>query len=111
MKLTLLIKPLESGQFEASVFEIPTYRVKAESRESAIEELKSILLEQVKNVEAVSVSLPVSIPSLGRTPWKDLFGIFQDDVYFKEVVEIIQADRDALGDEEIDPAYYMPQSS
>lgn len=111
MDLTLLIKPLESGQFEASVLEMPAYRVKAESRESAIEELKSILLEQVKDVEAVSVSLPVPIQSLVKAPWKDLFGVFQDDVYFEEVVEIIQADREALGDEEIDPAYYMPHSS
>lgn len=106
MNLTLLVKSLESGQFEASVLEIPSYRVKAESRESAIEDLKNILLDQIKDVEAIKVSLP--IPSSAYNPWKNLFGILQDDGYFKEIVEIIQAEREALGDEDIDPAYYLP---
>ncbi|MBE9013093.1 hypothetical protein IQ250_23110 [Pseudanabaenaceae cyanobacterium LEGE 13415] len=109
MDLTLLVKWLESGQYEASVFEMPSYRVKAESRESAIESLKTIILDQIKDVEAVKVNLP--IPSSAHNPWKNLFGIFQDDVYFKEVVEIIQAEREALGDEDIDPGYYMTQDS
>jgi len=109
MNLTLLVKSLESGQFEASVFEIPAYRVKAESRESAIEGLKSILLDQIKDVEAVKVDLQLSTSA--HNPWKNLFGILQDDIYFKEVTEMIQAEREALGDEDIDSAYYLPQSS
>ncbi|BAU11891.1 hypothetical protein LEP3755_24150 [Leptolyngbya sp. NIES-3755] len=108
MNLTLLVKSLESGQFEASVFEIPSYRVKAESRESAIEDLKRMVLEQVQDSEAVKVNLP--IPALARNPWEKLFGLFQDDLYFKEVIEIIQSERDALGDEDIDPTYYMTQN-
>jgi hypothetical protein len=37
-----------------------------------------------------------------------MFGAFKDDVYFDQVMDIIIAERDALGDDEIDPAYYMP---
>jgi hypothetical protein len=39
-------------------------------------------------------------------PWMKLFGLFKDDPYFDDVVNIMQAERDTLGDEEIDPAYY-----
>lgn len=111
MELTLLVKSLESGQFEASVLELPAYRVKAASREGAIDGLKTALLEQIKDAEVLSLSLPVTASPLVENPWKNLFGLFQDDIYFKEVLEIIRAERDALGDEEIDPAYYMPQET
>jgi hypothetical protein len=118
MDVTLLVKSLESGQFEASVLELPAYRVEADSRELAIAGLKNALLNQVKNAEVVLLSLPISakrssegtaVLSSDRNPWKNLFGIFRDDVHFQEVVEIIQAERDALGDEDIDPAYYISQ--
>ncbi|GAP94619.1 hypothetical protein [Leptolyngbya sp. NIES-2104] len=109
MDLTVLVKSLESGQFEASALEMPAYRVEAESRESAINALKNVLLDQVKDVEVLSLRLPVPVSPTVENPWQKLFGIFQDDPYFDEVVEIIQAEREALGDEEIDPAYYMPK--
>lgn len=111
MDITLLVKSLESGEFEASVLELPAYRVKAESRELAIERLKDALLDHVKDAEVVSLNLPIPVSSLFENPWKNLFGIFRDDLYFKEVVELIEAEREALGDDAIDPAYYMPQDS
>jgi hypothetical protein len=47
------------------------------------------------------------LPAPATNPWVKMFGAFKDDVYFEEVMAIIQADRDALGDDELDPAYYM----
>ncbi len=111
MDVKLLVKSLESGQYEASVLGLPAYRVEAASRELAIEGLRHALLNQVRDAEVVSLSLPIEVTSSGENPWKDLFGIFREDAYFQEVVEMIQADRETLGDEEIDPAYYMPQDS
>lgn len=120
MDVTLLVKSLESGQFEASVLELPAYRVEADSREQAIAGLKNALLNQVKDAEVVLLSLPISarrssegtaVLLSDKNPWKNLFGIFQDDIYFQEVVEIMQAERDSLGDEDIDSAYYMPRES
>jgi hypothetical protein len=117
INLTSLVNSLESGQFEASVLELPAYRVEADSRELAIAGLKNALLNQFKDAEVVLLSLltnaertPEGTPVLSSNtnPWKSLFGIFRDDVYFQEVVEINQAERDALSDENIDPAYYMP---
>jgi predicted RNase H-like HicB family nuclease len=111
MDLTLLVKPLESGHYVASVLELPAYRVEAESRELAIDLLKDTLLNQVKDAEISSLKLPIAVSPSAENPWKDLFGIFRDDIYFKEVVELIEAEKEALGDAEIDPAYYMPLDS
>lgn len=110
MDIKLLVKSLESGQYEASVLGLPAYRVEAASRELAIEELRKTFLNQVKDAEIVSLSLPIESSVLSDNPWKDLFGIFKDDAYFQEVVDIIHAERESLGEEEIDPAYYMPQN-
>jgi hypothetical protein len=109
MNLTLLVKSLESGQFEASVLELPAYRVEAASKESAIDRLKNTLLIQVKDAEVLSLQLPIAVSTAVNNPWKNLFGIFQNDTYFQDVIDILQAEKDALSDEEIDPAYYMPQ--
>lgn len=110
MDVTLLIRLLESGHFEASVLGLPACRVEAESRELAIADLKNALLNQIKDAEVVSLRLPIAVSSPTENSWNNLFGIFRDDVYFEEVVELIQAERDALGDAEIDPGYYLPES-
>ncbi len=46
-----------------------------------------------------------------ENPWKPLFGLYKDVPAYEDVIAIIQADRDALGDEEIDPGFYMPNES
>jgi hypothetical protein len=107
MDLTLLVKTMPSGQVEASVLEIPSCRVQSDTRDSAIAALKSSLVTEMQDTEVLDWKLP-----LDRSPtpsaWQNMFGAFKNDTYFDEVMEIIQAERDALGDEEIDPAYYMP---
>jgi hypothetical protein len=108
MNFTLLVKTLESGQVAASVLELPGYRVEAASKEMAIEQLRTTLIDNFQDVEATPWQLPVELPAPATNPWLRMFGAFKDDVYFDQVVDIIQAERDALGDDEIDPAYYMP---
>ncbi len=107
MNLTLLVKTLESGQVAASVLELPGYRVEAESKELAIDRLRITLLDNLKDAEALPWQVAVSLPSLSENPWKNLFGLFKDDRYFDEVLDIIQAERDSLGDEELDPEFYQ----
>jgi hypothetical protein len=115
MDLTLLVKTMPSGQVEASVLEIPSCRVQSDTRDSAIAALKSNLVTEMQDTEVLDWKLPLNdLRSVAdhqtSTPsaWKTMFGAFKNDTYFEEVMEIIQAERDALGDEEIDPAYYMP---
>jgi hypothetical protein len=108
MNFTLLVKTLESGQVAASVLELPGYRVEAASKEIAIEQLRTTLIDHLQDVEALPWQLPVELPASAINPWARMFGAFKDDAYFDQVMDIIQADRDALGDDELDPAYYMP---
>jgi hypothetical protein len=68
----------------------------------------TLLVDQLQDqdVEAMPLQLPVNFPAPATNPWLTMFGAFKDDVYFDQVMDIIQAERDALGDDEIDPAYY-----
>ncbi len=105
MDITLLVKSLESGEFEASVLELPAYRVKAESRELAIGGLKDALLNQVKDAEALAWKLPVN--QTDQEPsWLRFAGIFKDNTDFAEMMQQVQAAREAWGDEEMDEAEY-----
>jgi hypothetical protein len=102
MNLTMLVKILDSGQVEASVLEFPGCRIEASSREIAIDQLRTTLIDRLQDTELLAFEIPVN----RANPWMKLFGLFKDDPYFDDVVNIMQAERDALGDEEIDPAYY-----
>ncbi|BAS55598.1 hypothetical protein Q2T42_07725 [Leptolyngbya boryana CZ1] len=105
MDVTLLIKSLESGQYEASVLELPAYRVEAASRELAIEALKTALLDHVKDAEAFTWQLPI-YNSDENPAWLNFAGIFKDNADFAEIVEEIQAARESWGDEEMDESEY-----
>ena len=110
MNLTMLVKTLDSGQVEASVLEFPGCRIEASSRDIAIlvpggaanDQLRTTLIDRLQDTELLAFEIPVN----RANPWMKLFGLFKDDPYFDDVVNIMQAERDALGDEEIDPAYY-----
>jgi hypothetical protein len=106
MNVTLLIKSLESGQVEASVLELPAYRVEAESRELAIATLQRALLEKLQNTEALDWEIPVQ-RSQSSPAWLKFAGVFKDNADFAEIVEEIQAARDAWGDEAMDESEYM----
>ena len=107
MDFRLLVKTMPSGKVEASVLEIPSCRVQADSRDSAIAALKSNLVTEMQDIEILDWKLPID-RSLSPSAWKNMFGAFKSDIYFEEVMDIIQAERDALGDEEIYSAYYLP---
>ncbi len=104
MNFTLLVKTMPSGQVEASVLEIPSCRVQADSRDSAIEVLKFNLAEEIKDAEVVNYQMPIRD---AQPPWLKFAGIFEHNRDFAEIVEEIQAQRDAWGDEEMDESEYL----
>jgi predicted RNase H-like HicB family nuclease len=106
MNITLLIKSLESGQVEASVLELPAYRVEAESRELAIANLQTVLLEKVQDAEAFDWAIPMK-KSEPSPSWQKFAGVFKDNADFAEIVQEIQAAKDAWGDEAMDESEYM----
>jgi hypothetical protein len=110
-KVTLLLEPLTSGEIAASVMEFPQCRVEAATRGEAIAHLKTALIEHLQPIEVIPLELSVSSSTTDLNPWVPLFGMFEDNRYFDEVMAIIEAEREALGDEEIDPAFYQPKDS
>ncbi len=105
MNITLLVKTMQSGQVEASVLELPAYRVEAESRESAIASLKTTLLDKIQDAEVLSWQFPIKASA--SPGWMKFAGVFDGNADFADIMDEIQADRDAWGDEEMDESEYL----
>jgi hypothetical protein len=103
MDFTLLVKTMPSGQIEASVLEIPSCRVQADSRDSAIESLRFNLAAEIQDAEVVTCQMPIRG---AKPPWLKFAGIFENNPDFAEIVDEIQVRRDAWGDEEMDESEY-----
>jgi predicted RNase H-like HicB family nuclease len=109
VKLTLMLEPQTSGNFVASVLEFPSCREEANTRDGAIAQLEIALVEKMTHVEVRpwSIVLPTVEGETAEPAWAKFAGIFKDNPMFDQVMEQIQADRDAWGDEEIDPSEYQ----
>jgi predicted RNase H-like HicB family nuclease len=107
VKLTLMLEPQTSGNFVASVLEFPSCREEADTRDGAIAQLEIALVEKMTHVEVRPWS--IALPTVeGEEPtWAKFAGIFKDNPMFDQVMEQIQADRDAWGNEEMDPSEYQ----
>lgn len=105
MNITLLVKTMQSGKIEASVLELPAYSVEAESRESAIASLKTTLLDKIQDAEALSWQFPIKTST--APGWMKFAGVFEGNADFAEIMDEIQADREAWGDEEMDESEYL----
>jgi hypothetical protein len=109
LKLTLMLEPQTSGNFVASVLEFPSCREEANTRDGAIAQLEVALVEKMALVEVRpwSIALPTVDIDTPEPAWAKSAGIFQDNSMFDQVMAQIQADRDAWGDEEMDPSEYQ----
>jgi hypothetical protein len=109
VKLTLMLEPQTSGNFVASVLEFPSCREEANTRDGAIAQLEVALAKKMALVEVRpwSIALPTVDSDTPEPAWAKSAGIFQDNPMFDQVMDQIQADRDAWGDEEMDPSEYQ----
>ena len=81
--------------FTASVKEWPDVRVKANSRERAIQQIKAALREYLtRRIEVIQVDIP--LPEPFENPWLETFGRFKDDPTFDEMQAEIAAYRQEL---------------
>ncbi|MDZ8055758.1 MAG: hypothetical protein RMX68_010535 [Aulosira sp. ZfuVER01] len=103
-KLTVLVETLKNGQFAASIFEFPNFRVEAKTREEAIAQLQATFLERVSHIEAISWNVPLSA---SQPTWLQFAGVFQDDPDFQEIMDQIRAERTSDDDTEVDSSYYL----
>jgi hypothetical protein len=104
IRVTLRLTQRSSGNFSASIVEFPEYQAEAATRDDAIALVKSTFLEQVSHVEMVPWDVPMPVSE--QPAWVKSAGIFQDNVAFNDVMQRIQAKRDAWGEEEIDVSEY-----
>ena len=85
----------QNDTFMASVKEWPDVRVKANSRERAIQQITAELREYLtRRVEVIQVDIPLPEPL--ENPWLDTFGRFKDDPTFEEMQAEIAAYRQEL---------------
>jgi hypothetical protein len=85
LKVTLLIETLMSGKIAASIAEFPTFRVEAETQESAVQQLQLNFLERAKYIETIAWEVPLYsiepeqpvIPV--ENPWLAIAGKYADD--------------------------------
>jgi hypothetical protein len=106
LNVTLVLKSHGSGKVAASAVEFPQCQVEAENRETAIADLKILLAQHLQQIELVPVKIPLSNSLPDTNVWGEMFGVLGKNQYFDEVVEIIEAEREKLGDEAIDPGFY-----
>jgi hypothetical protein len=108
ISVTVMVEPL-AALFVASVVEFPGCRMEAETKAAAIAGVRQQLSERLGKAEFEVVTVPMG--DGGDNPWLEMFGAFRDSVYFDDVVKVIEAERAALGDEDVDPAFYLPVES
>jgi hypothetical protein len=109
LKVTVLVETLKNGQFAASVFEFPNFRVEAKTREGAMSDdkplcvyaqLQATFLERVSHIEAISWNVPLDA---APPRWMQFAGVFQDDADFQEIMDKIRAERTSDDDTEVYP--------
>jgi hypothetical protein len=115
--VTLMLEPQASGRFVASAIEFPAFRVEAATEAEAIGQLQRSLSEHVAHTKIMPWVMSVPPLNLGRSEtiegaigepaWAKFAGIFRDNPMFDEVMESIQTDRDAWGDEPMDVSEYQ----
>jgi hypothetical protein len=107
--VTLMLEPQASGRFVASAVEFPAFRIEAATEAEAIGQLQRSLSEHVAHTKVMPwvISVPQVDDAVVPPTWAKFAGIFRDNPMFDEVMESIQADRDAWGDEPMDVSEYQ----
>lgn len=84
--------------YTARVKEWPEVKVKVNSRERAIQQVKARLREYLtRQIEVIQVDIP--LPESNPNPWLETFGRFKDDPTFEDMQAEIAAYRKELDSE------------
>jgi hypothetical protein len=105
MRVTLRVtQQPTTGKFSAAIVEFPEYQAEATTREAAIVAVKTAFLEQSTYVETI----PWDVNLSGSEPaWQRSAGVFRDNAAFDDVMQRIQDEREAWGDEAMDVSEYV----
>ncbi|MGF1525016.1 MAG: hypothetical protein ACFBSF_22040 [Leptolyngbyaceae cyanobacterium] len=95
-----IILSRENNRYIARAKEWPEVTAIEDSREAAIAQLRSQLLDYLTNkVEVVQIDIPLSVQA--KNPWLHRFGCFKDDPTFDDLQSEIASYRREL-DQEMD---------
>jgi predicted RNase H-like HicB family nuclease len=104
LRVTLGLETQASGMISASVIEFPDCHVEATTREEAIAKVQAVFLERLPQIETIPWDVP--LPSKEIAPIESA-GIFRANSAFEDVMNRIQSEREAWGEEEMDVSEYM----
>jgi predicted RNase H-like HicB family nuclease len=62
LKMTLVLEPLSSGQFVASILEFPRCRVAADTKEAAIAKIRPEAIALLSRIEVIPLEINRIIP-------------------------------------------------
>lgn len=94
-KWNVLVEDTEDGKAIATVLELPSVQVVADTRENAIIQARKLLAERLAKIEIVSIEVDPA-DSKPKHPSLKYVGVFQDDPDFEAVQRHIQEYRDEL---------------
>jgi hypothetical protein len=103
LRVTLQLEAHPSGKIAASAIEFPDCRVEATTREEAISKVQAAILERLSHVETIPWDVP--IPFTDSVQIKSV-GVVENNSAFEDIMNKIQAERDAWGDEDMDVSEY-----
>ena len=90
-----IILSKKNGKYIARAKEWPEVVVEEETRDKAIDQIKTRLVDYLTNqVEIVQVEIP--LPAGTRNPWLEKFGWFRDDPTFDDLQAEIAAYRQEI---------------
>jgi predicted RNase H-like HicB family nuclease len=74
LQVTLILERLDSGKVAASIFEFPSCRAEAETKDEAIAQLQATFLERLQHIEAIPWTVPISA---SEPAWMQFAGVFK----------------------------------
>lgn len=103
LRVTLQLETQISGKISASAIEFPDCRVEGITREEAISKVQAAILAKLSHIETIPWDVPISLSE--SVPIQSA-GVFKNNSAFEDIMNKIQAERDAWGDEEMDVSEY-----
>ncbi|MGF1521917.1 MAG: hypothetical protein ACFBSF_06290 [Leptolyngbyaceae cyanobacterium] len=88
--LSVLLESTADGQTTATVLGLPSFKVIADTRQSALQKIRQLLDEHLANTEVVAI--PISATNEDN-PWRKFGGVFKDDADFELIAQAIAAER------------------
>lgn len=94
MEIPVLIEPVAGNGYVAKTGEPLSLSAEAATRDEAVRNLRQLIAERVANgAEFTEVTVP---GAKSGNPWVEFAGMFKDDPYFEEVIEIMAENRRKL---------------